>query len=165
LIDQCIAAYNNFDIEGMLAVLSPDFQFENYSGGHLTVSTSNKDEFRQLAEKSASLFSEREQRVTSLQCTENSATADIAYRSRLAADIPGGPVAGTVLICRIRPSSALAITGSRKLSTAVEITPDCHDADRRLPIFHPSAFFAEKTPLFSIRSQERMNTMRGMWRQ
>lgn len=97
VIDRYLAAYNSFDIGGMLALLSPDVRFENYSGEQCSAATSGIEEFRQLAEKSRSLFSEREQRVTRLTFTQDSAIADIAYRGRLAADVPGGPAAGTVL--------------------------------------------------------------------
>ena len=97
LIDRYLAAYNSFDIDGMLALLSSDVRFENYSGGHLTHATDGIDEFRELAEKSKLLFSEREQRITNLMLNPNSAVADIAYRGKLAADIPDGPTAGTVL--------------------------------------------------------------------
>lgn len=97
LIDSYINAYNTFDIDGMLALLALDVRFENYSGDQLTASAHGVDEFRHLAEISKSLFAEREQRVTSLQVDQDSAVADIAYRGRFAADIPGGPAAGTVL--------------------------------------------------------------------
>lgn len=97
LIDTYIAAYNRFDVDGMLATLSPDVCFENYSGGELTASASGIAAFRQLAEKARSLFSEREQRITTLQLDGDTAIADIAYRGKLAADIPDGPAAGTVL--------------------------------------------------------------------
>lgn len=97
LIDRYLIAYNSFDIGGMLALLSPDVRFENYSGGQLTAATSGVDEFKQLAEQSKSLFSEREQRITKLTFNQDSAVADIAYRGKLAADVPDGPSAGTVL--------------------------------------------------------------------
>ena len=97
LIDRYLIAYNSFDIGGMLALLSPDVRFENYSGGQLTAATSGVDEFKQLAEQSKSLFSEREQRITSLELSRDSAVATIAYRGKLAADIPNGPPAGTIL--------------------------------------------------------------------
>lgn len=51
LIEQYIAAYNDFDIEGMLAVLAPDVEFENYSGEELTASASGLEEFRLLAQR------------------------------------------------------------------------------------------------------------------
>ena len=97
LVDRYLIAYNSFDIDGMLALLSPDVRFENYSSGQLTDATNGIDEFRELAEKSKSLFSEREQRITKLTLSQNSAIADITYRGQFAADIPGGPSAGTVL--------------------------------------------------------------------
>jgi hypothetical protein len=97
LIDRYLVAYNSFDISGMLALLSSDVRFENYSGGQLTDATNGIDEFTELAEKSKSLFSEREQRITKLTFNTDSAIADIAYRGKLAADIPDGPAAGTVL--------------------------------------------------------------------
>lgn len=78
LIGRYINAYNAFDIDGMLALLSPDIRFENYAGGQLTASADGIDEFRRLAERAKFLFSEREQRVTSMQVNEHSAVAHIA---------------------------------------------------------------------------------------
>lgn len=82
----------------MLALLSPDVHFENYAGDNLTVSASDIGEFRRLAEQAKSLFSEREQRIISIQFQQCGTVAVvIEYRGRLAADVPGGPRAGTVL--------------------------------------------------------------------
>jgi len=97
LVDRYLVAYNAFDIDGMVSLLSPDVRFENYSGGQLTAATSGIEEFRQLAEQSRSLFSEREQRITHLELGHESAVATIAYRGKLAKDIPDGPPAGTLL--------------------------------------------------------------------
>ena len=97
LIDRYLVAYNSFDIDGMLSLLSQDVRFENYSGDQLTAATSSIDELRQLAEKSKSLFSEREQRIMGLEFSHDFAAATIAYRGKLAADIPNGPPAGTIL--------------------------------------------------------------------
>ena len=97
LIDQYLAAYNAFDVEGMLALLCSNVRFENYSAGKLTAAADGIDEFRKLADQAKTLFSEREQHITALQLTDGAVIAQIAYRGRLAADIPGGPTAGTVL--------------------------------------------------------------------
>jgi hypothetical protein len=97
LFERFIAAYNAFDVDGMLTVLSADVRFENYSGSTLTVATTGLDQFRQLAEKATAMFSEREQRVTAMDFHDAAATVTIAYRGRLAVDVPGGPAAGTVL--------------------------------------------------------------------
>jgi hypothetical protein len=97
LIARYLAAYNAFDIEAMLAQLDPAVRFENYAGGQLTAEASGIEAFRQLAEQSKTLFSEREQRVTKLARQDGMLVADIAWRGRLAADIPNGPKAGAVL--------------------------------------------------------------------
>ncbi len=97
LIDRYLASYNAFDVDGMLSFLSNDVRFENYVGGQLTAATTGTAEFRQIAEQSKLLFSEREQRITGLEFGHDSAIATIAYRGTLAADIPNGPLAGTVL--------------------------------------------------------------------
>lgn len=81
----------------MLSLVSQGVRFENYSGDQLTVATSGIDELRQLAEQSRSLFSEREQRITGLEFGHDFAAATIAYQGKLAADIPDGPSAGTIL--------------------------------------------------------------------
>lgn len=50
LIDAYLAAYNRFDIDGMLATLTEDVRFENWSGGVLTASSDGAAAFRALAE-------------------------------------------------------------------------------------------------------------------
>jgi hypothetical protein len=97
LIQQYIAAYNAFDVEGMLALLSPEVRFENWSGGQLTAEACGIDEFRRLAQQAKAMFSEREQRITSLKRNGDSIIVSIGYRGQLAVAIPNGPRAGTVL--------------------------------------------------------------------
>lgn len=97
LIERYLAAYNAFDIDGMLAVLSPDVRFENYSGGQLTAATDGIASFRELAEQSRSLFTERGQRIIGIVIGEHVATVEIAFRGVFAIDLPGGPTAGTVV--------------------------------------------------------------------
>jgi len=97
LIDRYLAAYNAFDIDGMMAVLSPAVRFENYSGGQLTAAAIGAEEFRHVAEQSKALFAEREQRITGLDNTEDCVVIGIAYRGRLSRDIPNGPSAGSVI--------------------------------------------------------------------
>lgn len=106
-----VAAYNAFDVDGMMALLSPDVRFENYSGDTLTASATGIDEFRQLAEQARVLFSTREQRVTSLHSLGSTFVAEIAYRGRLAIDIPDGPLAGTSI--ELQGQSAFSIQQGR----------------------------------------------------
>lgn len=89
-----VAAYNAFDVEGMLALLTPDVRFENHAGGRLTAEADGVDAFRALAEAAAVLFAQREQRITTLDVSGDTARAAIAWSGVLAADVPGGPAAG-----------------------------------------------------------------------
>ena len=111
LIERYLAAYNAFDIEAMLAQLEPDIRFENFSGGQLTAESSGIEAFRQLAEQSKGLFSEREQRVTGMVREGELLVAEIAWRGRLAADVPGGPPAGTLLEMKGRSEFAFGASG------------------------------------------------------
>ena len=97
VIQKYIDAYNAFDVDGMLKLLSPDVRFENWSGVHLTAEACGIDKFGQLAEQAKAIFSEREQRVTAMKHGADSVIVSIAYRGQLAVDIPDGPRAGTVL--------------------------------------------------------------------
>ena len=42
---------NAFDIDGMMAVIHPDIEFKNVSGGEVNATTSGAGDFRLLAEK------------------------------------------------------------------------------------------------------------------
>lgn len=97
IVDEYISAYNSFDLERMFGVLSDTVKFENYSGGALTAQADGLAEFRQLAHESKGIFAEREQRVTHWDVSAAGIKVDIAYRGKLAQDIPGGPSAGTIL--------------------------------------------------------------------
>lgn len=59
LIDRYIAAYNAFDVAGMLDVLHPDVEFRNVSGGTETASAHGREEFRALAKRGVKLFRSR----------------------------------------------------------------------------------------------------------
>jgi steroid delta-isomerase-like uncharacterized protein len=97
LISAYIDAYNRFDLDAMCALLSSDIRFEHHANGELGAEASGLSAFRALAETGAALFADREQRVMALKIDGRHARADIAFRGTLAADIPGGPPAGTVL--------------------------------------------------------------------
>jgi steroid delta-isomerase-like uncharacterized protein len=111
LIARYVAAYNRFDVDGMLALVTEDVRFENVSGGRVTASASGSAEFRTLAQGARSLFREREQRVTAIAFRDGGAVASIAYRGVLAADVLGGPAAGTVL--EVAGESEFGFAGGR----------------------------------------------------
>jgi ketosteroid isomerase-like protein len=115
LIERYLTAYNSFDIEGMVATLDPAVRFENHAGGQLTAETDGIEAFRQLAEQSKALFSEREQRITNLARQGDTLVADIAWRGRLAADLPDGPKSGTLLEMSGRSEFGFGADGITKI--------------------------------------------------
>jgi hypothetical protein len=94
LIERYIRAYNSFDVDGMVALLHPECSFQNISGGQINASAAGISQFRELAEKSKSLFSSRNQTITSYQSKAEIVTVDIDYEGVLRADLPNGLKAG-----------------------------------------------------------------------
>jgi ketosteroid isomerase-like protein len=89
-----IRAYNAFDIDRMLEVLSDQVVFENFSNGELTQRLEGKEAFKVQAEKAATLFSQREQVPVSWQEDGDTVTVEISYFGVLADDLPNGMKAG-----------------------------------------------------------------------
>lgn len=90
IVNKFIEAYNSFDIEGMLSLLHPDVDFINISGGKVDAVTSGKDEFGELARKSASLFAERKQKIISIEEAGSVVKTEIQYYAILAEDLSTG---------------------------------------------------------------------------
>jgi hypothetical protein len=94
IIENYIAAYNNFDVETMLKNLDAHVVFRNVSNGEVDFMTNGIDEFRRQAEESARIFSEREQKITGFDFVENSVEAAISYKGKIGVDLPNGLKAG-----------------------------------------------------------------------
>jgi hypothetical protein len=97
LVERFIDAYNAFTVEGMIALLHPACSFRNISGGEVTASAEGIEEFRKLAEMSASLFASRRQTITDFRWDRDTLIVEIDFTGILQADIPGGPRAGETL--------------------------------------------------------------------
>ena len=96
-IENYIKAYNNFDIEGMLVQLHPEVEFENIANGEVTLSLKGIEAFKKQAEEAAKYFTQREQKITELAITNNTAEAQIDYSAILAINLPNGMQAGDEL--------------------------------------------------------------------
>ncbi|KZN64801.1 hypothetical protein N473_13490 [Pseudoalteromonas luteoviolacea CPMOR-1] len=90
LINQYIERYNAFNIEGMLSLFDDSIVFENESNGEVNVRAEGKQEFEDLANESAKLFSQRKQTVTHCIVNDTMAQIDIDYLGVLAVDLPNG---------------------------------------------------------------------------
>ena len=89
-----IAAYNALDIPGLLACLTDDVVFRNFSDGTLTATAQGKPEFEKLARAGAALFSARKQRVRKVSCTGSEIVVEIEFTATVAQDMPNGWRAG-----------------------------------------------------------------------
>lgn len=87
LVERYLAAYEAFDVPGMLAALHPAVEFRNVSGGEVTASADGIAAFAQLAERAATLFRSRRQTVTGYAADADGATVEVDYEGVLAADL------------------------------------------------------------------------------
>ena len=110
-----IDAYNNFDVDGMLAALHPEIQFKNVTGGEVTHTLNGIAAFKSQAESILPLFSERKQTIIEWHSSEERIKVLIDYIAILAADFPNGLKAGEQLqlkgksIFRIQDNLIIAI--------------------------------------------------------
>ena len=105
LVERYLAAYNAFDVDGMLATLDPAIEFENVADRVVTARASGLAEFRALAEQAAALFARREQRITSWTVEGARVVVGIAYEGVLASTLPPGLPPG------MEPGATLRLTG------------------------------------------------------
>ena len=97
LIERYLAAYNAFDVAGMMDLLHPDVSFENVAGGEVTASAQGREEFRALAEHAATLFTSRHQSIRQYVPTATGAQVEIDYEGVLATDLGPDLRAGQTL--------------------------------------------------------------------
>ena len=97
LIDRYLAAYNAFDVAGMLDLLHPEVTFRNVSNGQETASADGRDEFGALAKRAVKLFRTRRQTVREYYADADRAWITVDYEGVLAMDLGPGMSAGDTL--------------------------------------------------------------------
>ena len=96
-IQNYIQAYNNMDIEGMLATLTEDIVFENIQNGEITIRLEGKEAFREQAFQATAYFSERKQTSIHISHLEETSETEIQYWAVLAMDFPNGLKKGQII--------------------------------------------------------------------
>lgn len=86
IIKNYIAAYNSFDVEGMLKDLDENVQFQNISSGEINLSTRGLSAFKEQAEKAKAFFTSRKQTITAFKHELNQTEIEIDYHAVLAID-------------------------------------------------------------------------------
>jgi len=96
-IEQYVAAYNAFDVPGMLTLMHPEITFQNITGGKVTAEAHGINELRELAERAVKLFASRRQTIRHYARDGSGATIEIDYEGVLATDLGPGLRAGDTL--------------------------------------------------------------------
>ncbi len=97
IVRKYIDAYNRFDIDAMLALMSEDVRFANIAGGEANVRTAGKRELERLARQSAEFFRTRTQSLKSIEAAGEKVIAEIDFTAVLAKDMPDGLKAGDTI--------------------------------------------------------------------
>jgi ketosteroid isomerase-like protein len=97
VIDRYLAAYNAFDVAGMLDGLHPNIEFRNVTNGEVTAAARGRDEFRALAKRAVTLFTSRGQTVREYGREGDEAWITVDYVGVLATDLGPGMAAGDTL--------------------------------------------------------------------
>ncbi|MDB5286877.1 MAG: hypothetical protein JWR05_1826 [Mucilaginibacter sp.] len=96
-INNYINAYNNFDVNRMIADMDPSIKFENVSNTEVNMTLNGLPAFIEQAEQAKAMFISRQQTIKSFKHTANQTEIDIAYHAVLAIDLPNGMKTGDEL--------------------------------------------------------------------
>jgi steroid delta-isomerase-like uncharacterized protein len=94
LLTDYIRRYNEKNIDAMLELFTEDVVFESISSATGYINVQGKENLRRLAEKSAEIFAERRQDLTTMVLDESNIAVEVEYWARLAMDLPDGKKAG-----------------------------------------------------------------------
>jgi len=83
LIEAYVAAYNRFDVDGMMAGLSEGVTFRHMQKGETLVTLEGRDALRDMAEDAAKAFAERKQTVLGMDRRGDDVVVEIAFVARL----------------------------------------------------------------------------------
>ncbi|MEO1667198.1 MAG: nuclear transport factor 2 family protein [Chloroflexota bacterium] len=87
IIEDYIAAYNAFDVDGMLGMLHTNIRFENYSEHEMTLSINGIDAFREVAQQASRMFLSRNQTIENIAFEDDQTVVFITYTAICAVDL------------------------------------------------------------------------------
>ena len=94
MIQRYVKAYNNFDVDKMLADMAEDVKFENIADGLVTLSIEGKEALKEQMENAGNLFSERTQTISQYSYSKDYVEIRVDYKAMVAVDLPNGIKAG-----------------------------------------------------------------------
>ena len=111
IIHNYIDAYNQFNIEKMVADFDENVVFENISNGERNMLLTGLEAFKEQAEQAKQYFSERAQRARSFAHQENETVVEVDYTATLAMDLPNGLKKGMEL--HLQGKSVFLFSGNK----------------------------------------------------
>ncbi|MCW8313500.1 nuclear transport factor 2 family protein [Sphingobacterium sp. InxBP1] len=115
-----IEAYNQMDVENMIADFSDDIIFQNVMNGEKTMELLGIDAFKKQAIEALSYFSERHQSIEIITHSHRSTEISIAYRAIAAMDFPNGLKKGDEI--NLQGKSIFAFSADGKISRLTDIS-------------------------------------------
>ncbi len=85
-----LVAYNEMNVESMIADFTDDIIFQNVMNGEKTMELRGIEEFKRQSIEALSYFSEREQSIESIAHNSSSTEITISYRAIAAINFPNG---------------------------------------------------------------------------
>lgn len=89
-VSNYVEAYNNMDVENMIADFDDGIVFLNIMNGEKSMELKGIEEFKKQALDALSYFSEREQSIESITQSDSSTEIMINYRAIAAVNFPSG---------------------------------------------------------------------------
>lgn len=120
IIENYIAGYNKFDIDGMMKDFEEGAVFENVQNGEVTLTLSGLADFKKQAEEAKAYFSERQQTIKSFSHREQQTEIEIDYIATLAMDFPNGLKKGEEL--RLSGKSVFEFSENGKIRKLTDIS-------------------------------------------
>jgi ketosteroid isomerase-like protein len=111
LINNYLNSYNSFNVNGMVELLHENVEFRNISNGVVDTETKGIEQFRQLAEQSVKIFSQRHQTIKKITITGNKVEIEVDYEATLATHLPNGMKAGEIL--NLKGKSVFHVKGEK----------------------------------------------------
>lgn len=88
IIQEYFDAYNEFDIERMVALLTEDVSFKNISNGKIILEINGKKSYKHQAESAVPLFEKRKMTINELSFNKDNVEVRLKFKGILGIDVP-----------------------------------------------------------------------------
>lgn len=88
IIQEYFDAYNEFNIEKMVALLTDDISFKNTSNGKVILEINGKKSYKHQAESAVPLFEKREMTINKLIFNKDNVDVRLKFKGILGIDVP-----------------------------------------------------------------------------